>query len=1331
MKNTERMSMLLSVMSSLAILGGCQGDAPEELEPRVGPRPTVDELGARSYATEASQRRRLCPDGVGCTTADVNRDGKDDLVRYDSFGVFGSPGTVEVAYSNGWDFGPMQVVADGVCVDESACTVADVDGDGVPDLVRFIRDGGPNLVEAYLGIEPALGDSIRFETPVPWGVGMCSVGQLCAAADVDGDDHADLIAFEGGQDGRVMVARSQGLGALPPAEWAVGLCVGEAQCRLGDVDGDGRADVVELDPTTGLARVALAQELGGFAAAQIWADGISLAPDATFQLGDLDGDLDVDLMVMGPAVAAEPEADPMSCESSCGSAAPGGCWCDEVCTEYGDCCVDYEPACLSGDGGGTGGAGAPDSCEGACGGVPAGGTCFCDEACVDYGDCCVDYDSYCPAGGSTGGGGSGGAPDSCEGVCGGSSTDGTCWCDEACVDYGDCCLDYDAACAPAQPTATIGRILVWGAAGDHFEPTFELDAEGCESGQRCWAADVTGDGRADLVSVDDLGTVTLWPSEDVLDRLERDAMRLTLLRADWERRRAEQARRVVADVVDDAVPLPAYVQALPRYSGGSSVPPPATPTPTDPATPFEPLPDLEPWSEVAPGSIDATWLADQDALRVAAVEAGIAEVLGDLPPESGLQWTADQLRWQKALGKVVAARTALYAPPLGVSAPSRGGACHNAVLHDRIDDDGVPRHEGSYLMRYYDALRHQDLDERLWASLPALTGVVEGMRCLSQRELAGLEEAFVRAVLATMEDLVDLGQEPLAQIVWDQALPVELLLFDGVKPFTMPKGWQMLQVRIESGALVVPDLPDPGSDFDQYRAEDLATCSTVRCGLYKGPARATVSGQNLTLDTLGVWLPDLTARERLRKSGLDPQVLLDAIVNLEVLGEGDCPLIELTHYNLSCKSERTCQVSAAMAEAGASMTTEPLPGMFGSPYTHFGTDRADLALNNECSVPPPGGAVPSPCVGPNLRGLRGKHFPLDPELDSILSCTMQTFDGETPSEIAVELDFGVDSACLVSGPDDLNEEERLKIEDEVTDMSAAVAQELSGGGIAEGLGYPSRTEMAQVIADKTGATYEEVLAAMLRVGYQGFQHVMVSSQATNAVVDVVTYPASGPFTDYGVMVYAGSVQADLDAMLLPTDPTAAEPMIEGYLFGQLLRAAVHMVLDTLAARNQTSVLEPEVEEDIAGVVVGVGRSCDPGALGSCSSSCGYEDARLQRMSQCLAGGSPAPFDRCTTAEDYCATRRNGELEYDAGLGCEAPVLPPLPPLCAAVNCDGGGDLAGACCGHTGAEGEPLPYGPQSPDPGPHPGSPDGPLPPVPGGPGGVPIPPFPPVPPGY
>lgn len=31
--------------------------------------------------------------------------------------------------------------------------------------------------------------------------------------------------------------------------------------------------------------------------------------------------------------------------SSCGGQAPGGCWCDAACAEYGDCCEDYQPVC--------------------------------------------------------------------------------------------------------------------------------------------------------------------------------------------------------------------------------------------------------------------------------------------------------------------------------------------------------------------------------------------------------------------------------------------------------------------------------------------------------------------------------------------------------------------------------------------------------------------------------------------------------------------------------------------------------------------------------------------------------------------------------------------------------------------------------------------------------------------------------------------------------------------------------------------------------------------------------------------------------------------------
>jgi hypothetical protein len=39
-------------------------------------------------------------------------------------------------------------------------------------------------------------------------------------------------------------------------------------------------------------------------------------------------------------------ADPLSCEGHCGGEAPGGCFCDDLCTTTGDCCDDYEAQCL-------------------------------------------------------------------------------------------------------------------------------------------------------------------------------------------------------------------------------------------------------------------------------------------------------------------------------------------------------------------------------------------------------------------------------------------------------------------------------------------------------------------------------------------------------------------------------------------------------------------------------------------------------------------------------------------------------------------------------------------------------------------------------------------------------------------------------------------------------------------------------------------------------------------------------------------------------------------------------------------------------------------------
>jgi hypothetical protein len=46
-----------------------------------------------------------------------------------------------------------------------------------------------------------------------------------------------------------------------------------------------------------------------------------------------------------PGCVCDPPEDPNSCEGACGGQSEGGCWCDELCSTYGDCCDDYEAEC--------------------------------------------------------------------------------------------------------------------------------------------------------------------------------------------------------------------------------------------------------------------------------------------------------------------------------------------------------------------------------------------------------------------------------------------------------------------------------------------------------------------------------------------------------------------------------------------------------------------------------------------------------------------------------------------------------------------------------------------------------------------------------------------------------------------------------------------------------------------------------------------------------------------------------------------------------------------------------------------------------------------------
>ncbi len=73
----------------------------------------------------------------------------------------------------------------------------------------------------------------------------------------------------------------------------------------------------------------------------------------------------------------------------CGKKSPDGCWCDDLCINYNDCCADKEEVCdniqPTPD---------PKSCLNHCDQKAPGG-CWCDDLCEKYNDCCVDKKKVC------------------------------------------------------------------------------------------------------------------------------------------------------------------------------------------------------------------------------------------------------------------------------------------------------------------------------------------------------------------------------------------------------------------------------------------------------------------------------------------------------------------------------------------------------------------------------------------------------------------------------------------------------------------------------------------------------------------------------------------------------------------------------------------------------------------------------------------------------------------------------------------------------------------------------------------------------------------------
>jgi len=140
--------------------------------------------------------------------------------------------------------------------------LADVNGDGKQDLITFTRSNPLGVGRVYVGLsnggqfvnrrgEP--GRSSRWDDS--FAVGS---DQQVVIGDFDGDGRADIATWLATTTRQVYVALSRGDAFGPAAVWAERMGRDAHDVLLaGDVDGDGKADLVCFSPTSGTVAVAL------------------------------------------------------------------------------------------------------------------------------------------------------------------------------------------------------------------------------------------------------------------------------------------------------------------------------------------------------------------------------------------------------------------------------------------------------------------------------------------------------------------------------------------------------------------------------------------------------------------------------------------------------------------------------------------------------------------------------------------------------------------------------------------------------------------------------------------------------------------------------------------------------------------------------------------------------------------------------------------------------------------------------------------------------------------------------------------------------------------
>ncbi|MBP2472490.1 hypothetical protein JOF53_001362 [Crossiella equi] len=238
------------------------------------------------------EARRLMGVYTG-SPADFNGDGRDDVVVFTQ----NSLGDVHVSLSTGNGFGPSGKWHEFFAPAGETPLTGDFNGDGKDDIITFTHGARADAIVA-------LSTGTGFGQAGKWHDFFALAGEVPAVGDVNGDGRDDIVVFTRDSLGDVYVALSNGSGFGPSAKWHEYFGIAGETPGVADVNGDGRADIVTF--THGArADVLVALSTGsGFGAPALWHEFFAVGRE-TARLGDFNGDGAADIATFTGNAAAD------------------------------------------------------------------------------------------------------------------------------------------------------------------------------------------------------------------------------------------------------------------------------------------------------------------------------------------------------------------------------------------------------------------------------------------------------------------------------------------------------------------------------------------------------------------------------------------------------------------------------------------------------------------------------------------------------------------------------------------------------------------------------------------------------------------------------------------------------------------------------------------------------------------------------------------------------------------------------------------------------------------------------------------------------------------